>query len=113
MRDRVAKLQQTAQDKAAAAKETVVETASDVKDTVQETVQSTAQAVAQVVSSEPEPIAEHTVVSGDTLSGIALRYYGSAARAKWMAIYEANKETIGNNPNLIRIGQKLTIPALD
>lgn len=60
----------------------------------------------------PEWIAEHKVVSGDTLSGIALKYYGSAARDHWMAIYEANKETIGNNPNLIRVGQRLNIPKL-
>lgn len=59
-----------------------------------------------------EWIAEHKVVAGDTLSGIALKYYGSAAREHWMAIYEANKETIGNNPNLIRIGQRLNIPKL-
>lgn len=58
-------------------------------------------------------IAEHTVVSGDTLSGIALKYYGSAAREKWMAIYEANKEIIGSNPGLIRVGQVFNIPDLD
>ena len=57
-------------------------------------------------------IAEHTVVSGDTLSHIALKYYGSAARSKWMAVYEENKEIIGDNPNLIRPGQVLKIPEL-
>ena len=56
---------------------------------------------------------EHTVVSGDTLSGIALKFYGSAARDKWMAIYEANKEIIGDNPSLIRVGQTFKIPNLD
>jgi nucleoid-associated protein YgaU len=30
-----------------------------------------------------------------------------------MAIYEANKAIIGDNPSLIRPGQKLTIPKLD
>lgn len=58
-------------------------------------------------------IANHTVVSGDTLSGIALQYYGSGDRDKWMAIYEANKEAIGENPSLIRIGQVLKIPTID
>lgn len=58
-------------------------------------------------------IATHTVVSGDTLSGIAQKYYGSAARDKWMAIYEANKEIIGSNPGMIRVGQVFQIPRLD
>ena len=57
-------------------------------------------------------IAEHTVVSGDTLSGIALKYYGSAARDKWMLIYDENKGIIGDNPNLIRPGQVFKIPKL-
>lgn len=57
--------------------------------------------------------AAHTVVSGDTLSGLAAKYYGSGSRENWMAIYEANKETIGDNPSLIRVGQVLQIPELD
>ncbi|MEZ4645441.1 MAG: LysM domain-containing protein [Chloroflexota bacterium] len=60
----------------------------------------------------PKFIAEHKVVSGDTLSGIALQYYKSAAKEKWMAIYEANKEVIGDNPGMIKVGQVLQIPEL-
>jgi nucleoid-associated protein YgaU len=60
----------------------------------------------------PHFIAEHTVKSGETLSQIAQHYYGSAAQEKWMAIYEANKEVIGDNPSLVRAGQVLKIPAL-
>ena len=56
---------------------------------------------------------KHTVVSGDTLSGLATKYYGSGSRENWMAIYEANKEEIGDNPSLIRVGQVLQIPELD
>ena len=56
---------------------------------------------------------EHTVVSGDTLSGLATKYYGSGSRENWMAIYEANKEEIGDNPSLIRVGQVLRIPELE
>jgi LysM repeat protein len=58
-------------------------------------------------------IGEHTVVSGDSLSGIAKKYYGSTARDKWMAIYEENKDIIGDNPNLIHPGQVFKIPKLD
>jgi nucleoid-associated protein YgaU len=58
-------------------------------------------------------IAQHTVAADETLSHIALKYYGSAVREKWMLIYEANKETIGENPNLIHPGMMLNIPAQD
>jgi NitT/TauT family transport system substrate-binding protein len=51
---------------------------------------------------------EYTVVSGDTLSYLALKYYGT--QSKWQKIYEANKETM-KNPNYIYIGQKLIIPS--
>lgn len=53
---------------------------------------------------------EHTVIAGDTLSKIAQKYYGSGERENWMAIYEANKEVIGDNPSLIQVGQVLKIP---
>lgn len=57
-------------------------------------------------------IGEHTVVSGDSLSAIAKKYYGSVAKEKWMAIYEANKDLIGDNPNMIHPGQVFKIPNL-
>ncbi len=51
--------------------------------------------------------AEYTVKAGDTLGTIAQQELGSGAR--WNEIYEANKDTI-KDPNLIVVGQKLTIP---
>ena len=57
-------------------------------------------------------IAEHTVSGDDTLSHIALKYYGSAIKEKWMIIYEANKAVIGDDPNKIRPGLVLKIPEL-
>jgi nucleoid-associated protein YgaU len=54
--------------------------------------------------------AQHTVVEGETLSHIALKYYGSAAKEHWTRIYEANRDVIGDNPNKIRVGQLLNIP---
>jgi nucleoid-associated protein YgaU len=51
----------------------------------------------------------YTVVSGDTLSKIAKRFYGDAS--KWKPIWEANKSQI-KNPDLIQIGQVLTIPTV-
>jgi nucleoid-associated protein YgaU len=55
---------------------------------------------------------EHTVAKDETLSHIALKYYGSATKEKWMVIYEANKDVIGDNPNVIVPGQVLKIPEL-
>lgn len=57
-----------------------------------------------------EFIAEHTVVAGDNLSFISQKYYGT--QANFRLIYEANKDVIGDNMNLIRPGQVLKIPKL-
>lgn len=46
---------------------------------------------------------EYTVKSGDSLSKV----FG----AKWRDVYEANKATIGANPNVIKPGQKLVVPS--
>jgi nucleoid-associated protein YgaU len=54
----------------------------------------------------------HTVQTGETLADIALRYFGSATRDKWMPIYELNKPEIGNDPAFIQPGQRLQIPTL-
>ena len=50
-----------------------------------------------------------TVKPGDSLSKIAKDVYDDAG--KYTKIYEANKATIGDNPNLIKPGQKLALPA--
>ncbi len=58
-----------------------------------------------------EPEAQfHTVVSGDTLGGIAKTYYGNAM--KYPVIFEANKPML-TDPDKIYPGQVLRIPALD
>jgi nucleoid-associated protein YgaU len=53
----------------------------------------------------------HTVVPGDTLWGIAQKYYGDGNR--YMEIFNANKaiwKNYGNNPNNIYPGWELHIP---
>ncbi|GAB3199226.1 nucleoid-associated protein YgaU [Pontibacter aydingkolensis] len=50
----------------------------------------------------------YTVQSGDSLSKIAKKHYGNANA--WTKIYNANKEKIGDNPDLIRPGQRFVIP---
>jgi len=49
----------------------------------------------------------YTVKSGDTLSHIALHYYGDAGKKWYMKIAEANGI---DNPNYIQVGQELKIP---
>ncbi|MFL5599223.1 MAG: LysM peptidoglycan-binding domain-containing protein [Gemmatimonadaceae bacterium] len=49
----------------------------------------------------------YTVKSGDSLSKIAKRFYGSAS--KWTKIHAANADKIPN-PDLIHPGLQLTIP---
>jgi LysM repeat protein len=59
---------------------------------------------------EPAPApADHTYVvqTGDTLWSIAQRFYGNPF--KWPEIYQANQSQIAD-PNVISIGQALTIP---
>ncbi len=51
----------------------------------------------------------YTIVSGDTLSKIALRYYGDAM--KYPVIFEANREVI-KDADLIYPGQQIRIPKL-
>ena len=50
----------------------------------------------------------YTVKEGDTLSVIAKKIYGD--ESDYQKIYDANKDLIGPNPDLIKPGQELTIP---
>lgn len=54
-----------------------------------------------------EGLDEYIVKLGDTLSRIALRFYGTAFN--WVRIYEANRSII-KNPNFIYVGQRIMIP---
>ena len=50
----------------------------------------------------------YIVKSGDTLSDIAQIEMGDAKR--WPGLYEANKDAVGKNPDLIHPGLELKIP---
>ena len=54
----------------------------------------------------------YTVELGDTLSNIAQRVYNDSSEVSWKVIYNANKRVIGNDPNLIRVGEVLYIPPI-
>lgn len=53
---------------------------------------------------EEDKFIYYTVKKGDNLTKIAKKY-----KMTWQELYNKNKEIIGDNPNLIRIGQKLLI----
>ena len=54
-----------------------------------------------------EKIEYYEIVSGDTLSAVAKKYYGNGS--KYMRIFEANREVI-KDPDKIYPGQKIRIP---
>lgn len=58
----------------------------------------------------PKSNGYHIVKGGDTLWGIAKKYYGDGTKSN--IIFNANKDKI-KNPNEIKIGQKLVIPDTD
>jgi nucleoid-associated protein YgaU len=59
-------------------------------------------------SAPPAAEQTYTVVSGDSLSKIAKKFYGNANA--WNRIFDANRDKL-TNPDLIRPGQVLRIPA--
>ncbi len=54
-----------------------------------------------------EKVEYYEIVSGDTLSAIAQKYYGKASA--YPRIFEANREVI-KDPDKIYVGQKIRIP---
>ncbi|MFJ6443925.1 transglycosylase SLT domain-containing protein [Streptomyces sp. NPDC091649] len=63
-------------------------------------------APAQVNSAVRAAPAQHSVVAGETLSKIAREYSISGG---WEKLYEGNRKIIGDNPDLIQPGIKLTL----
>ena len=56
---------------------------------------------------ETQKVEYYTIVSGDTLSALAKRYYGKGSL--YPRIFEANREVI-KDPDKIFVGQKIRIP---
>jgi len=52
----------------------------------------------------------YTVQPGDTLGLIALKIYGTFSM--WSVIADANQSLLGNNPDMLRVGMVLSVPAL-
>jgi LysM repeat protein len=108
-RDAEAKARDAAMAKEKAEREAAAKAAAEAAEAEAKAAEE-AKAKAASKSRFTEFIAEHKVVSGDNLSLISQKYYNT--QANFRLIYEANKEIIGDNPNLIRVGQVLKIPKL-
>ncbi|MCC5785867.1 MAG: LysM peptidoglycan-binding domain-containing protein [Phycisphaerales bacterium] len=69
------------------------------------------EAAAEVAEPDPPEPAErtYTVRSGDSLSVISQRVYGSARH--WRVLYEANRDRIPD-PDRLRVGAELRVPPL-
>jgi 5'-nucleotidase len=68
-------------------------------------------ATSPVPVSSAEPEQTYEVKAGDTLLSISEEVYGDAT--KWRKIYDANKDTIGADPDKLKLEQKLKIPPKD
>lgn len=75
--------------------------------TIKNAVQKTAVVTQERTAATAPSVKTYTVKRGDTLWGIAKRYYGNGA--KYPQIFNANRDRI-KNPNLIYPGQVFTIP---
>ncbi|MBV9324403.1 MAG: LysM peptidoglycan-binding domain-containing protein [Chloroflexi bacterium] len=64
--------------------------------------------VASATASAQVGASEYVVQPGDTLRSIALDEYGDAEQ--WQRIYQANRDTIGPNPDALVAGTRLQIP---
>lgn len=62
----------------------------------------------------PSPAADtaggqsYEIQAGDTLATIAQQFYGDPTQ--WRRIYDANKDAIGDDPDKLKLGAKLSIP---
>jgi nucleoid-associated protein YgaU len=54
---------------------------------------------------------KYTIVAGDSLTKIAQKAYGSGIQANVDRIYDANKAKIGSDPDDLKVGMELVIPA--
>ncbi|WP_120499707.1 transporter substrate-binding domain-containing protein [Roseovarius sp. EL26] len=57
-----------------------------------------------------EACSTYAIQRGDSLRELAMTVYGTA---DYRAIYDANRDVIGKNPNIIRVGEKLKLPCVE
>jgi len=91
-------------------KEANVQPATTPGDMVEEVKSEQQPAIVVTVEEEAVETDFYTIVSGDTLSKIAKKYYGDAN--KYPKIFEANKEVI-KHADKIYVGQTIRIPKIN
>ena len=87
------------------------DTADDVSDTTETPSETSIEVPAEQPISGISAIPDtqiYVVVEGDSLSEIAAQLYGDIFA--WTKLYDANREIIGDNPDLIEIGMELVVP---
>jgi nucleoid-associated protein YgaU len=70
---------------------------------------SPADLLADIKVANTDYYTKHTVEKGDSLSKMAIHYYGKENMMKYKEIFEANRDVL-NDPDEIEVGQVLTIP---
>jgi nucleoid-associated protein YgaU len=70
---------------------------------------SPADLLADIKVANTDYYTKHTVEKGDSLSKMAIHYYGKENMMKYKEIFEANRDQL-NDPDEIEVGQVLTIP---
>jgi nucleoid-associated protein YgaU len=88
------------------------ESGSDNQQATNAWVQGHAAAQAAQTAQTAKVIAQHKVEGDQTLSHLALKYYGHTTPPYWRLIYEFNKAKIGPNHKNIYDGLVLDIPEL-
>jgi len=66
------------------------------------------EAADRVTQPAPGLVVEYIIRPNDNLSSIAQQYYGDPTR--WRYIYNANRDKIGGNPDILTVGMKIEIP---
>jgi len=62
----------------------------------------------RVTQPAPGLVVEYIIRPNDNLSSIAQQYYGNPNQ--WRYIYNANRDKIGGNPDILQAGMKIEIP---
>lgn len=73
-------------------------------------ISSLALAAAAGAASAQEACSQYEVQRGDSLRELTIQVY---ATEDFRIIFDANRDVIGSNPNIIRVGDVLTLPCLD